>query len=79
MTVLISTHDMEEADRLCDELAILHLGKLAAAGTPAELKAATGPGATLDDVFIHFTGATISEGGELRDVARTRLTAQRLG
>jgi hypothetical protein len=30
-------------------------------------------------VFIHFTGATITEGGELRDAARTRSTSQRLG
>jgi hypothetical protein len=30
-------------------------------------------------VFIQFTGATISEGGELKDAARTRITSQRLG
>ena len=49
-------------------------------GLIAELKASIDGGdATLDDVFIHFTGATISEGGDLRDVARTRLTTQRLG
>jgi ABC-2 type transport system ATP-binding protein len=33
MTVLITTHAMDEADELCDELAILHLGKMAAVGS----------------------------------------------
>jgi ABC-2 type transport system ATP-binding protein len=70
---------MEEADRLCDELAILHLGKLAAAGTPAELKAATGSGATLDDVFVNYSGGSINEGGDYRDIQQTRRTARRLG
>jgi ABC-2 type transport system ATP-binding protein len=78
-TILMTTHDMEEADHLCDMVAVMHEGVLAALDTPASLKAQVGPAATLDDVFIHFTGATISEGGELRDVARTRLTSQRLG
>jgi ABC-2 type transport system ATP-binding protein len=78
-TILMTTHDMEEADHLCDMVAVMHRGVLAAMDTPAALKAQVGPEATLDDVFIHFTGATISEGGELRDAARTRITVQRLG
>ena len=78
-TILMTTHDMEEADHLCDMVAVMHRGVLSALDTPAALKAQVGPEASLDDVFIYFTGATISEGGELRDVARTRLTAQRLG
>jgi len=79
MTVLISTHAMDEADELCDELAILHLGKVAAVGKPAELKAAVAPDATLDDVFAHFAGATIQEEGNYRDIRQTRSTARRLG
>jgi ABC-2 type transport system ATP-binding protein len=78
-TILMTTHDMEEADRLCDTIAVMHRGVLAAMDTPAALKAQVGSAATLDDVFIHFTGATITEGGELRDAARTRITVQRLG
>jgi ABC-2 type transport system ATP-binding protein len=78
-TILMTTHDMEEADHLCDMVAVMHNGVLAAMDTPAGLKAQVGAAATLDDVFIHFTGATISEGGDLRDVARTRITTQRLG
>ncbi len=78
-TILMTTHDMQEADEICETVAFLHQGALAAIGSPAELKSALGPAATLGDVFIHFTGAAIAEGGDLRDVARTRFTAQRLG
>ncbi len=39
-TVMLSTHDMHEADALCDQLAIIDQGLIVAAGTPAELKAA---------------------------------------
>jgi ABC-2 type transport system ATP-binding protein len=77
-TILMTTHDMEEADELCGMVAVMHRGVLAALDTPEALKAKVGPEATMDDVFIHFTGATISEGGDLRDVARTRITTQRL-
>jgi ABC-2 type transport system ATP-binding protein len=79
MTVLITTHDMDEADELCDELAILHQGKVAAVGEPDALKATVGPDATLDDVFAHFSGGSIQEGGSYRDVRQARRTASRLG
>lgn len=79
MTICLTTHYMEEADSLCDRIAILHLGHMMALGSPAELKAATGnAGATLDDVFASFTGNTLETGGSYRDTARTRRTARRL-
>jgi ABC-2 type transport system ATP-binding protein len=62
MTILITTHYMQEADELCGRIAILDRGRIAAMGTPAELKAAVGPDATLDDVFAHFAGGE-PEGG----------------
>lgn len=77
-SVLMTTHDMEEADHLCDTIAFMHQGSLLATGSPAELKSALGAGANLDDVFIHYSGASIAEGGNLRDVAQTRSTARRL-
>lgn len=46
MTVLLTTHYMEEADALCDRVALMHHGALQAVGTPAELKAALSPEAT---------------------------------
>ena len=78
-TILMTTHDMQEADELCETIAFMHQGAIATIGSPEALKAALGPEATLGDVFIHYTGADISEGGDLRDVARTRRTSQRLG
>jgi ABC-2 type transport system ATP-binding protein len=78
-TILMTTHDMYEADALCETVAFMHGGTIVAIGRPVDFKAALGPEATLGDVFIHHTGATISEGGDLRDVARTRRTSQRLG
>jgi ABC-2 type transport system ATP-binding protein len=71
---------MEEADSLCSRVAIMHHGQLAALGTPAELKASIGVAdATLDDVFIHFTGDVLESGGSYRETSRTRRTAKRLG
>ena len=79
MTILITTHDMDEADALCDVLALLHVGKVAVTGDPADLKAALGAAATLDDVFVHYSGAAIEEGGNYHDIRQTRRTASRLG
>ncbi|HEX3927138.1 MAG TPA: ATP-binding cassette domain-containing protein [Gemmatimonadales bacterium] len=79
MTILITTHDMEEAEALCDDLAIMHAGLVAARGAPAELRRQVGEGATLDDVFTHFAGGAISAEGHFRDIRRTRGTASRLG
>jgi ABC-2 type transport system ATP-binding protein len=82
-TILLTTHYMDEAAELCGRVGIMHLGKLVALGTPAELAAQAGPGKSLDDAFSYFTGAELSEegeqGGQYRDVARTRRTARRLG
>lgn len=79
MTVLLTTHGMDEADELCDELAILHLGKIAAIGRPSDLKASVGPDANLDDVFVRYSGGTLQEEGSYRDIRRTRNTVSRLG
>jgi ABC-2 type transport system ATP-binding protein len=80
-TILLTTHLMEEADRLCGRVAIMHRGRIAAIGTPAALKASIGNAeqATLDDVFIHYTGDTLESGGSYRDTSRARRTARRLG
>src|SRR5690348_5468744 len=57
MTIVLTTHLMEEADNLCGRVAIMHRSKVVAIGTPAQLKAALGGnGATLEDVFVHYTG-----------------------
>jgi ABC-2 type transport system ATP-binding protein len=79
-TIFLTTHYMEEADNLCDRVAIMHLGKVTAIGTPQELKSSIGgDGATLEDVFAHYGGAALDSGGTYREVFRTRRTARRLG
>lgn len=79
MTVLITTHDMEEAETLCDTLAILHAGRVAVVGKPATLRSELGAEATMDDVFATYAGGGIQESGDFRRVAEARRTARRLG
>jgi ABC-2 type transport system ATP-binding protein len=82
MTVLLTTHYMEEADALCDRVALLHHGKLQAIGSPAELKAAVSADATLEDVFRHYAGSDLGEDTStrgLREIRSTRRTARRVG
>lgn len=79
-TIFLTTHYMEEADKLCARVAIMHLGKLAVIGEPAALKASLNDShATLDDVFVHYTGGTLERGDGFREASRTRQTARRLG
>jgi ABC-2 type transport system ATP-binding protein len=79
-TVVLTTHHMEEADQLCQKVAIMHQGRLVALGSPNELKASIGrKGATLEDVFIQSTGANLDSGGSYRETRRTRRSAVRLG
>lgn len=78
-TVLLTTHDMEEADVLCQTVAVMHRGRLIVEGPPAALKASIGPEASMSDVFVKHTGGPVDSGGRYRDVARARRTAKRLG
>jgi ABC-2 type transport system ATP-binding protein len=81
MTVLVTTHYMDEAEQYCDRVALMHQGHIRALGTPAQLEADLGPGSTLDDVFRSVTGNQFagSDTGGIRDVRATRRTARRLG
>ena len=78
-TVLLTTHYMEEADALCDRVALMHLGRLRTVGTPDQLKADLGETATLEDVFRAFTGEVLAgdERGGLRDVRSARRSSTR--
>ena len=79
-TILLTTHYMEEADQLCDRLALMDQGQIRACGTPAELKASIGAEASLEDVFRHYAGRhLVDEGGSFKDVRSVRRTARRLG
>ncbi|MBN1644405.1 MAG: ABC transporter ATP-binding protein [Dehalococcoidales bacterium] len=63
MTVLYTTHYMEEADRLCDRIAIMDGGKFVAMDTPQGLKRQIGDPdkVTLEDVFLKLTGRSLRD------------------
>jgi ABC-2 type transport system ATP-binding protein len=68
-TILLCTHDMAEAEALCDRVAILEKGKLAALDTVPGLKRRFGAEMgniepTLEDIFIHLTGRSLDEDEE---------------
>ena len=69
LTVLITTHYMDEADQLCDRIAIVDHGKLVALDTPAALKA-TVPGANV--IEVHFAGAPSNWLETLRSLPNVR-------
>lgn len=62
-TVVVTTHYMEEAERLCDRVAIVDHGRVIALGAPAALIEEHGgsAGATLEDVFMRLTGHQLRE------------------
>jgi ABC-2 type transport system ATP-binding protein len=91
MTVLLTTHYMEEADALCDRVALMHRGELRAVGTPTKLKAEVSKvskHATLEDVFRHYAaskpGEVLEEAPEeaesstIREIRSTRKVARRV-
>ena len=78
-SIVLTTHYMEEADRLCGRVAVLHRGKMVAMGKPSALKASLGrPEATLEDVFAHYAGGDGELAGGYRETGRTRRVAVRL-
>jgi ABC-2 type transport system ATP-binding protein len=78
-TIFLTTHYMDEADQLCGRVAIMHLGKVAAIGSPSELKSSVGEGATLDDVFAYYSGAEENSAGGYRSTSRVRRVTERVG
>ena len=67
ITVLLCTHDMDEAAALCDRVLMMDGGRVLADGSPAALSARYA-GTTLEDVFMHLTGKTL-EAEELEEVS----------
>ncbi|HTS47174.1 MAG TPA: AAA family ATPase, partial [Bryobacteraceae bacterium] len=60
VTVFLTTHYMEEADRVAQRIAIIDHGKIVAQGSPQELKTNTSS-ETLEQAFLALTGSTIRE------------------
>jgi ABC-2 type transport system ATP-binding protein len=82
-TIFVTTHMMEEAERQCDRLGVLDLGRLVEQGAPAELIERHGT-ESLEEVFTAVTGRRIAaedneDEGRLSDVRAQRRVARRLG
>ena len=64
-TIVLTTHDLAEAERLCSRITVLNDGRIVAGGTADELKAQTadrlGRAATLEDVFMTYTGRSLDD------------------
>ncbi|MFC1867978.1 ABC transporter ATP-binding protein [Thermodesulfobacteriota bacterium] len=55
-TVFMSTHSLEVAQEVCQEISIIQAGKIIASGTPNELKKVAGVDGNLENVFLKLTG-----------------------
>ena len=64
-SIVLTTHDLDEADRLCDRIAVLNDGRVVAQDTPAGLKRlvaeAHGQKPTLHNVFMTYTGRSLDD------------------
>src|SRR5947209_963222 len=60
MTVFLTTHYMDEADRVANRIAVIDHGRIVAIGSPAELKQRTNT-ESLEDAFLALTGTTIRD------------------
>ncbi len=71
-TIMLTTHDMDEAEALCDRVAIIDKGRIVAQGTTAELKGAVAQvmgretPATMNEVFMHYTAAHLLTEDEVK-------------
>jgi ABC-2 type transport system ATP-binding protein len=66
-TILLTTHDLDEAERLADRIGILHEGRLVAEGTTEELRERYGA-RSIEDVFMTATGRRFEEADETERV-----------
>jgi lipooligosaccharide transport system ATP-binding protein len=64
-TLLLTTHYMEEAERLCDRVAMVDDGRIVAAASPRDLIAQSPGCSSLEDVFMKLTGRGLDVDGEV--------------
>jgi ABC-2 type transport system ATP-binding protein len=62
MTIFLSTHILDMAERLCSRIGIIHHGQLVATGSPQELKSKVTAGGTLEEVFLSVTEEAADSG-----------------
>jgi ABC-2 type transport system ATP-binding protein len=68
VTVLLTTHYLDEADKLADSLAIVDKGRVVAEGGPERLKSELGA-ESLDEVYLHYAGRRYSDATRVTEVA----------
>jgi ABC-2 type transport system ATP-binding protein len=80
-TIVLTTHDLAEAERLCARITVLNDGRIVAEGTPDELKAQTGArlarAATLEDVFMTYTGRSLDDDVDEDEADDDEMTGRR--
>lgn len=79
VTIILTTHDMQEAEYLCNIVAIMLRGKIVEMGKTNELKLALGENATLNDVFIKHAGNSIEAENAYKEAVRQRKTEHKRG
>jgi ABC-2 type transport system ATP-binding protein len=60
-TIVYTSHHLEEAEQICDTVAIVDEGRYITGGAPPELVAATPDCRRLEDVFLHYTGHSVRD------------------
>lgn len=60
-TILYTSHLMDEAEQICDEVVIIDAGKYVTGGTPKDLISKTTGCQRLEDVFLHYTGHSVRD------------------
>jgi ABC-2 type transport system ATP-binding protein len=70
-SIVLTTHDLDEAERLCDSIIVLNDGRIVAEGSPASLKRLVaerhGLAPTMHNVFMTYTGRSLDEDVEEED------------
>lgn len=61
MTLIYTTHYMEEAQQICDEIAIIDAGRVIAHGTPTQLVNDAVDSENLEELFLHLTGKQLRD------------------
>ena len=69
VTILLTTHYLDEADKLANRVAIVDKGRVVAEGAPQALKRELGA-ESLDEVYLHYAGRRYSDATRLAEVAR---------